>query len=201
MIIADITVIKFVLVNMFQSSRNRAKNNDIVPIKEEEEELEDADIFMKGQYDPNNEQVDGVEPVNIKDDKQEKAVDDEKKKENSEDNNENDNNIKQSDESNANSESDSMPSKPKLKREMSDRQIRKERKKEKAVKEFLELQAEKKRKEEEDNLKYKAFMVEVEERRRAAIKRNKANRKRNAIFASQRDGLRKRLCAGDFRIS
>jgi hypothetical protein len=68
--------------------------------------------------------------------------------------------------------------------------------KKRAMDEFLRLEAEKKMKEQEEYLKHKAFMADVEVRRRANVLLNKAKRKRNEIFASQRNGLRKRLVAG-----
>ena len=72
---------------------------------------------------------------------------------------------------------------------------RKANAKKRALDEYHRLAAEKKQKEQEDYIKHQAFLADVEHRRRTNVLINKANRKRNAIFASQKNGLRLRLCA------
>ena len=74
---------------------------------------------------------------------------------------------------------------------------RKAEAKKKALDEYMRVAAEKKNKEQEDYLKHRAFLAEVEARRRANIVLNKAKKKRIAIFASQSKGMRKRFVAGE----
>jgi hypothetical protein len=80
--------------------------------------------------------------------------------------------------------------------ELSAKQTKAAQKKQAALDEYNQIQAEKKRKLHEDEVNHKTFLDEIETRRRANVLINKAKRKKHQIFASQEYGLRKRLVAG-----
>lgn len=71
---------------------------------------------------------------------------------------------------------------------------RKAEAKKKALEEYMNKINAKKN---EEQLKQKAILAEIEQRRRANIILNKAKKKRNEIFASKKNGLRKRFVAGE----